>query len=259
MSEALAVGNRQTAEKKAEALDLVISEIQDAAKVSNSHIPVIKQFILRLAKEVSETAVDDAIIEQLASNYVTRLNDLLENVDPKAFRFNLFFYKDCTKYVKEHIIKLRRDDAMPEVAQDQDSNYATLVASLTQRNHAFRQQLAAELAPALNARIRQMPHGTYEEKKELAQWVNDELEPLGLAVQCPKTGLPAKLRGHAGNWPGVGRFAFEVYHDGKRKLSTYSDALPELTLTDATPQQEPEKGWQQAVGTKASRSGRKLT
>ena len=137
------------------------------------------------------------------------------------------------------------------------ATYEEKADKLAGLNHEVRQRFAAELAPALNTRIQTMPHDTYEEKKELARWVNDQLEPLGLAVQCPNTGLPAKLRGHAGNWPGVGRFAFEVYSDGKRKTPSVSDKLPELTLIDATPPNEAEVDWQQAVGPRASRSERR--
>lgn len=145
--------------------------------------------------------------------------------------------------------------AAPETAP-----YQELARSARERTHAFRQQLAAELAPALNAHIRTMPHEALEQKKELARWVNDQLRPLGLAVRCPNTGLPARLLGIAGSYrpevPG-GTFCFETYTDGKQRKTAYSDALPELTLTDATPPPEPEKVWQQAVGTKASRAGRR--
>ena len=99
-----------------------------------------------------------------------------------------------------------------------------------------------------------MEQGTLEEKKELARWVNDQLEPLGLAVQCPNTGLPAKLRGVTGHWPGRGRFAFDIYEDGKLKRPAISDTLPELRLTDANPPLKPEGKLQQRVGTRSSRS-----
>ena len=144
-------------------------------------------------------------------------------------------------------------------AVPKDAPYEETAEKLGELNHDVRQLIAAELAPPLNARIRAMPHETYEEKKALAQWVNDQLEPLGLAVKCPKTGLPAKLRAQTGNWPGVGRFAIEIKIDGKQKTPTVSDKLPELTLTDATPQQEPEATWQQEVGPRATRRGRKIS
>lgn len=140
-----------------------------------------------------------------------------------------------------------------------DEEYVRLARQLQERSHAFRQQLAAELTPALNARIRgeDMPHDTLDGKKNLARWVNDEVERFGLAVQCPNTGRPAKLRGVTGSWLDVGRFCFETHIDGKREKSAYSDTLPELTLTDATPPKEPEKDWQQTVRPKASRPGRR--
>lgn len=144
-----------------------------------------------------------------------------------------------------------------------DLSYEETVAKLAKLTHEFRQRVAEELAPALNARIRlpDMPHETLEQKKELARWVNEQIEPLGLAVQCPNTGLPAKLRGVTGSnrWPDVGRFCCEIYKDRKQKKTAYWDSLPELTLTDVTPQREPEVNWQQAVGPKTSRRGRKLS
>ena len=98
-----------------------------------------------------------------------------------------------------------------------DTNYGQVAAVLSEANRDVRREMAARLEPVLNAHIQAMPHETHEEKKTLANWVNAEVEPFGLAVKCPKTGLPAKFRGHPGHWPGIGRFGFEVYIDGKRK------------------------------------------
>src|SRR5690348_15179572 len=114
--------------------------------------------------------------------------------------------------------QLEKPFRLPPAPRDR---YAELASSARTRTHALRQQLAKELAPALNARIKAMLHETLNDKKELARWVNDQLEPLGLAVQCPNTGLPAKLRGVVGNWLEVGRFAFQIYKDGKRKKTAY--------------------------------------
>lgn len=99
--------------------------------------------------------------------------------------------------------------------------------------HAFRQQMAERLQPALNAHIRTMPQDDLEGKKAVAEFINGELEPLGLAVRCPNSGHPARLKATAGNWPGVGSFHFLVYNDGKRLRPTYADKLPELQLMDA--------------------------
>lgn len=138
-----------------------------------------------------------------------------------------------------------------------DAGYAQLVQSLDGLARALRQQIADRLEPALNAQIRGMPQETLDQKKELARWVNTELDRLGLAVKCPKTGLPAKLRGVTGHWPGVGRFAIEIYVDGKQKTPTISDTLPEIQLIDASPVLEPETPWQEKVGPRSKRPGRK--
>jgi exopolysaccharide biosynthesis WecB/TagA/CpsF family protein len=136
-----------------------------------------------------------------------------------------------------------------------DAPYDEQAPEVARLSHAFRERIAAELAPTLNAKIREMPHDTLEQKKELARWVNDELEPLGLAVQCPNTKLPARFMGIAGSYrPGVdGSFSFEVRKDGRRVKTAQSDTLPELTLTDATPQQEPDVKWEKAVKPKENR------
>ena len=141
-----------------------------------------------------------------------------------------------------------------------DANYPEQAQELAKLNHEFRQQVAARLGPILNAYIREkMPHEEMGGKKKVAEFVNSEAERFGLAVKCPKTGLPAKLKTHPGSWPKIGRFFFEVYIDGKRKMPAYSDTLPELELIDATPSREAELGWQEKVGPRSDRSGRKRT
>jgi anti-anti-sigma factor len=140
-----------------------------------------------------------------------------------------------------------------------DAGYEELVPKLASLSHEFRQQVAARFEPVLNAYIRAMPHDDLDGKKKVAEFVNSELERFGLAVKCPNTGLPAKLKASTGNWPGVGRFHFEVYIDGKREKPAVSDTLPKLELIDATPAIEPETPWQERVGPKSSRRGRKLS
>lgn len=141
--------------------------------------------------------------------------------------------------------------------EGEEATYEEVARRIAERMYDIKRQAAAELAPALNARIQAMPHDTLEQKKELARWVNDQLEPLGLAVRDPKSGLPAKLRGTTGSnqWPDVGRFIIEIYTGGKQKVTSTSYKLPELTLTDATPP-PPETKWQQEVGPKETRRGR---
>ena len=62
------------------------------------------------------------------------------------------------------------------------TNYGQVAAVLSEANRDFRREMAARLEPVLNAHIQAMPHETHEEKKTLANWVNAEVEPFGLAV-----------------------------------------------------------------------------
>lgn len=159
--------------------------------------------------------------------------------------------------------------AVRSLAAALPAGYEQRAADLAKLNHEYRQELAAQLTPALNAKIRAMPHGTHEEKKELARWVNEEVERFGLAVKCPNTGLPAKLVGDKGDYTGTGRIQFLTLNaEGKRKPTASPKELPELELIDANPPQErehaaaseqPEASWQEKVGPKASRSGHKRT
>lgn len=102
-----------------------------------------------------------------------------------------------------------------------------------------------------------MEQGDLDAKKAICDVVNDSLEPLGLAVQCPNTGLPAKLKATSGSWIGIGRFYFEVYIDGKQKKSTYSDTLPNLVLMDAYPPKELGT-LQEILGTKSKNAAHPL-
>ena len=170
---------------------------------------------------------------------------------------NVFLYVDKTwsafrGYLSSLVGKLKE-----LIGSLPDDNHGRMAAIISV-NAAFRKEIAEAVAPALNAEVRAMPHADLDGKKAVCDFVNGELERLGLAVKCPKTGLPAKLKGNPGNRPEIGRFAFEVYIDGNRERSAYSDKLPELQLIDANPANELESRWQAKVGSKDSRPGRKL-
>lgn len=102
---------------------------------------------------------------------------------------------------------------------------------------AVRQEIAAALEGPLNEHIAALPQGTYEEKKDLAKWVNAELRRFGLAIKAPKTGHPCLIVGTTGNRPEIGRFVFD-YTDaqGQRQHPASFAELPklELTLDDLT-------------------------
>jgi hypothetical protein len=137
--------------------------------------------------------------------------------------------------------------------------YVRLRNELAKKNHAAREEMGRQLKEPLNAAIREMPSATLEDKKAICDFVNSELEPLGLAVRCPNTGLPAKLKSTSGSWIGVGTFYFEVYSHGKQKKSAYSDTVPVIEVMDAYPPKDVGTHFQDAVARKSRRAGRRLT
>lgn len=111
-------------------------------------------------------------------------------------------------------------------------DFAALRQQMTESFDRNREQIAAELEQPLNDEVSHRAHESYEQKKELAKWVNAELRRFGLAIKCPKTGRPAILIGHATGVPGVGRFHIEVLGEEGVAKRTYTGVqLPKLELT----------------------------
>ena len=141
------------------------------------------------------------------------------------------------------------EDKLKELTQGLPEDYDGRAAALTEFNHACGRHLADQLAPALNAKVHGMPHATYEEKKALAKWVNDELRRFDLAIKCPKTGQPSLLLAGPGNHPEAGRFILEhKTSDGKRVRPVNSPVLPHLELMEANPRREALQEWRDRVG-----------
>lgn len=112
----------------------------------------------------------------------------------------------------------------------QDAPYAQVKATALALQSSMRAALAKAVEPSLNAQLRSMPHTTYDDKREVAKWLNAELRQLGLAIQCPKTGRPAFLVADPGGKPGIGRFQLEVTTEtGKPHRSVSTASLPALT------------------------------
>ena len=133
---------------------------------------------------------------------------------------------------------------VPDSAKYED--YAGRLEGLT---HDIKLQVAAHLQPKLNAEAHAMPHGTYEEKKTLAKWVNDELRRFDLAIKCPKTGQPSILLVGSGNHPEIGRFMIEhKTPEGKRVRPVNTPELPQLDLMEANPRREALLEWRDRVG-----------
>jgi hypothetical protein len=120
-----------------------------------------------------------------------------------------------------------------------DAPYEMKAEKLAGLSHEVRQRIAAELGPALNIKAQAMPHHTYDEKKELARWVNDQLRRFDLAIKCPKTGQPSLLLVMTGDHPEIGRFVIEhKTPEGKRVRPVTSTKLPQLELMEAAPRRE---------------------
>ena len=130
-----------------------------------------------------------------------------------------------------------------------DANYEQVASALSEAHRDFCREMAARLEPALNAHVRAMPHDTYEEKKALAKWVNDELRRFDLAIKCPKTGQPSLILVGSGNHPKIGRFILEhKTPEGKRVRSVHTPDLPQLELMEANPRREALVEWRDRVG-----------
>lgn len=110
-------------------------------------------------------------------------------------------------------------------------SYTMLRERLAESFDRDRVRIAAQLEQPLNVEINARPHASYDEKKELAKWVNGELRSFGLAIKCPKTARPAILLGSPTGTPGVGRFHLEVMTDeGIPKRTVTSVEVPRLGL-----------------------------
>ncbi len=175
----------------------------------------------------------------------------LVNVDIKQ----IIGYDDYQSFLKRVPLPENPEDTKrPELLAallatvPKDAVYVELTQDLEGLNHDFRREIAARLEPAMNAHVSAMPHDTYDEKKSLAKWVNEELRKYGLAVKCPKTGNPGLLVASPGDNPETGRFQIDILTpDGKRKRTFSSVSLPTLELTEASARRSPEVTWSDRI------------
>jgi hypothetical protein len=127
-----------------------------------------------------------------------------------------------------------------ERLRDLPFEYAECYRALVELSHDFRQEVADVLQPRLNRQLQTMAQDTYEEKRLLASWVNNELHQIGLAIKCPKTGKPATLVADIrGGRTDSSRFRLDVRNDDGRHIRTVTvNQLPELELIEDEPRRE---------------------
>jgi hypothetical protein len=188
----------------------------------------------------------------------------LVNIDKNT----IIGYDDYQSFLKH----LSASNRLPETPEDEKrpeflaailgaapkgAGYAELAQNLEGLNHDFRREMAARLEPALNAHVQAMPHDTYDEKRILVKWVNDELRRFDLAVKCPKTGSSGLLHADPGNHPEIGRFQIEIKgDDGKRRRTVNSPELFHLELMNAPPRREALAEWHGKVRRHGGDAGR---
>jgi hypothetical protein len=88
-----------------------------------------------------------------------------------------------------------------------DDESTAIYRKLLAESLAYRGRVAARYGPVVSAFLRSLPLGTIAEKRQAVRVVNGRLRSLGLAIRCPRTGLPARLVAHPGNHPETPRRA----------------------------------------------------
>lgn len=92
-----------------------------------------------------------------------------------------------------------------------------------------REEAAAAIRAPLNHHAANLPQGTYQEKKLLANWLNAEMRGMGLALRCPKSGQPSIIQATIGHNPEAGRFRLDyIDAEGRHHNQTVSVRLPQL-------------------------------
>ena len=129
------------------------------------------------------------------------------------------------------------EESLRRILANPYEDYETRRCLLEQLSDISRSVIAAALEPSLNKYAATVPHETYDEKKELAKWINAELRRFGLAIKSPDTGSPCLIVATTGRNPAVGRFVLDYTDEfGKRHHPLSSGTLPhlEVMLDDLT-------------------------
>src|SRR5579862_4135949 len=86
-----------------------------------------------------------------------------------------------------------REQLVELLHESPDSAYDEIASRLRKAHLLFREYVSRQLQDPLNAKLKGMPHDSYEDKQRLALWLNSELLSFGIAAKCPKTDLPCSI------------------------------------------------------------------
>lgn len=111
-----------------------------------------------------------------------------------------------------------------------DRNYDEISRRASDVLVAVREEICDVIEAPLNEQLKQATPTTYLEKRKLANWLNDELRRLDLAIAEPKTGRHSHLETGPGSG-GKGQFRF-LFRDetGARHRSGGSGQLGPIRL-----------------------------
>lgn len=121
---------------------------------------------------------------------------------------------------------------------------------LSSVQHEFRTMMAEHLTPIVNRFIATHRQGTVEEKRELANAINRSLKELGLALRCPRTGLPSLLTTvDRANENAESRYFYDArVPDSGRKRRTFSTMrLETVDLMPDRPRREGFTIWRDRI------------
>lgn len=125
--------------------------------------------------------------------------------------------------------------------------FAEVLDNARRARDEFHQLLAEQLADPLNCFIRNQNCTTLIRKQAISNLVNAQLRALGLAIECPRTGLPANLRGARDHESSEGRFQLELLVSAaqSRQRTVSSRDIPTLRLMVRPERREagPQIGW----------------
>lgn len=110
-----------------------------------------------------------------------------------------------------------------------NESYEEIAVRLREARQVFHECVAQQLTQPLHQQMLAMPHETYEEKKNLAIWVNCELRAIGAALRCPNTGEATTLRVDRGSSKGDGRFRLSPFIESSRRTFSSVAVFP-ITL-----------------------------